>query len=115
MKIKHITEERETARQIAPSLLGRQNHPGTESAEPMIVPNEIYKIAEIIKADWKNIYFGAVPYLDAMSSIESIDSDYYEDSAESIVSYFLANAQAWRGQTARSVKAKLKELISKAN
>lgn len=113
MKMKHNTKESETARRIAPAELSNQNHSGTKDLESETIPDTISKIAEIVRADWKHIYFGAVPYLDAMSTIESIDSDYYEDSAESIVSYFLANAQAWRGNTARLVKAKLKELISK--
>lgn len=112
MKTKHITKESETARRIETVLPRNQNHSGTKDAESVTIPDKISKIAEIVRADWENIYFGAVPYLNAMSTIESIDSDYYEDSAKSIVSYFLANAQAWRGNTARLVKAKLKELLS---
>ena len=70
----------------------------------------IREIAGEIRADWKKIYFGAVPYLDAMSSLEGIGDAYGCDDARSIVLYFLANAQTWRGPVARSVKAELKGL-----
>lgn len=67
-------------------------------------------IANEIKSDWNNVYFGAVPYLDAMSQLDSITDRYYEDSAKSIVLYFLSNATTWRGEVARRVKAELKKL-----
>jgi hypothetical protein len=71
----------------------------------------LYEIAREIKSDWKKPYFGAVPYLDAMRSLDSIQDNYYLDSAESIVRYFLANAGTWRGETARRVKAELKGML----
>ena len=71
----------------------------------------INTIAQEIKADWKKVYFGAVPYLDAMHSLNSIDDDYYYDSGKSVVRYFLANAGTWRGDTARRVKAELKAML----
>ena len=67
-------------------------------------------IASEIKSDWSNVYFGAVPYLDAMSQLDLITEKYYEDSAKSIVLYFLSNATTWRGEVARRVKAELKKL-----
>ena len=70
----------------------------------------LYKIAQEIKADWKNVYFGAVPYLEAMSTLDSIDDDYMFDSGKSIVLYFLSNATTWRGDVARRVKAELKKM-----
>ena len=57
------------------------------------------------------MYFGAVPYLDAMECFNSIYDNYLEDSASSIVNYFIANAQTWRGETAGAVKEKLKQLL----
>ena len=57
------------------------------------------------------MYFGAVPYLDAMEGINRIHDNYLEDSARSIVCYFLANAQTWKGETARAVKEKLNQLL----
>jgi hypothetical protein len=67
-------------------------------------------IAQEIKANWPKVYFGAVPYLDAMRSLDSITGDYGCDSAKSIVLYFLCNATTWRGEVARRVKAELKAM-----
>lgn len=67
-------------------------------------------IAREIKNDWKKPYFGAVPYIDALSQLNDISDNYYYDSANSIVLYFLANATTWRGDVARRVKAELKQL-----
>ncbi len=71
----------------------------------------IFEIAAEIRADWKNVYFGAVPYLAAMGSLNSVRDNYGADSAASIVIYFLGNANSWRGETARRVKAELKALV----
>lgn len=70
----------------------------------------LYEIAMEIRKDWKKVYFGAVPYLDAMSTLDSIDDNYMFDSAKSIVLYFLSNATTWRGETAKRVKAELKKM-----
>lgn len=70
----------------------------------------LYTIAREISQDWKKPYFGAVPYLQAMSTLDSVDDNYIHDSGKSIVLYFLANANTWRGETARRVKAELKAL-----
>ena len=70
-------------------------------------------IAREIRADWKKPYFGAVPYLDAMCELNSINDNYYYDSGESVVRYFLANANTWRGDKAREIKAELKKLLGK--
>lgn len=79
------------------------------------IPDNIAQIAVMIRNEWKNVYFGAVPYLDAMRSLNSINDNYCEDSACSIINYFLANATTWRGEIARAVKAKLKQLVTSAN
>lgn len=67
-------------------------------------------IANEIKKDWKNVYFGAIPYLMAMESLNSINDNYGMDSAKSIVLYFLSNASTWRGEKAKAIKAELKKL-----
>jgi hypothetical protein len=71
----------------------------------------IHVIAREVRADWKNIYFGAVPYLDAMNSIGGIHERYFNDSAASVVRYFLSNATNWRGDKARQIKAELKAML----
>ena len=69
-------------------------------------------IAREIRSDWKKPYFGAVPYLDAMLSLNSIRDDYYYDSGRSIVVYFLANAGTYRGETAKRIKLELKSILA---
>lgn len=68
-------------------------------------------IAAEIRRDWANPYFGAIPYLDAMSRMDSHTEDYGHDSGASIVLYFLANAKTWRGETAKRIKAELKGMV----
>ena len=70
----------------------------------------LYSIARDIKKHWPKVYFGAVPYLDAMASLNSIDDKYGYDDARGIVSYFLANAGTWRGDDAKRIKSELKQL-----
>lgn len=71
----------------------------------------IREIAAEIKSDWKKVYFGAVPYLEAMFSLDKITDDYYADTAKTVVIYFLANANTWRGEVAKRIKAELKNMI----
>lgn len=69
----------------------------------------IADIAELIREDWgAKVNYAAEPYLEAMEAIQSIEDRYYQDDAASVVSYFLANAGTYRGETARAVKAELK-------
>ena len=70
----------------------------------------LYTIANEIRMDWKKVYFGAVPYLEAMLCLQSIDDNYGMDSAKSIVLYFLSNASTWRGETAKRIKVELKAM-----
>ena len=73
---------------------------------------KIYEIANEIANDWRGkVYFGARPYLSAMSCLTDITDNYGCDSADSIIRYFLANASSWRGETARRVKKELNDMI----
>lgn len=71
----------------------------------------LHRIAAEVRQDWTKPYFGAVPYLRAMSTLGSITDKYGLDDGESIVAYFLANAQTWKGETARRVKAELNAML----
>jgi hypothetical protein len=71
----------------------------------------LYTIAREIRADWKKVSPYAAPYLQAMSCLNSVDDNYILDSGRSIVSYFLANAGSWRGETAKRIKAELKAMV----
>lgn len=68
-------------------------------------------IAAEIRRDWKNVYFGAVPYLSAMGALNDINDNYMQDSARTVVIYFLGNAKTWRGETAKRVKAELNAML----
>lgn len=70
----------------------------------------LYEIAREIEKDWKRPHFGAVPYLEAMGYLNSIEDNFIEDSGKSVVLYFLANANTWRGEVARRVKTELKSM-----
>lgn len=71
----------------------------------------LYEIAQEVKSDWVKPYYGAVPYLDAMGELYQITDEYGFDTGKSVVQYFLANANTWRGETARRVKAELKGML----
>ena len=71
----------------------------------------ISEIAREVRQDWKKVNYGAVPYLDAMRELNSINDKFIEDSAKSIIMYFLSNASTWRGDVAKRVKAELNAMI----
>lgn len=70
----------------------------------------VYEIASEIDLDWKKVNGAAKPYLEAMYSLDNINDKYGLDSGKSIVSYFLCNANTWKGDVARRVKAELKSM-----
>ena len=67
-------------------------------------------IAQDIRRTWPKPFYGAVPYLDAMASLEDIEDVYGLEDAESIILYFLSNATTWRGEDARRIKKELKTM-----
>jgi hypothetical protein len=79
--------------------------------ETLTIPRPLSVIARDIRAHWPKVYFGAVPYLQAMATLNSINDKFYEDDARSIVNYFLANAGTWRGEDAKRIKAELKSMV----
>jgi hypothetical protein len=74
------------------------------------IANEI----EILwSAKGSGVNYAARPYLDAMKTLTTVDDRYYDDSAKSIVLYFLSNASGFRGERAKEIKAELKSMIGK--
>ena len=73
-------------------------------------PRALYEIAEDIRRHWPKVNYAAVPYLEAMGGLLSIDDSFYLDSAKGIVLRFLSNAGSWRGEHARRIKAELKSM-----
>ena len=70
----------------------------------------ISSIAAFIKKDCKGKEpFGAVPYVDAMACMNTVDDKYGLDDGKSIVNYALCNLQTWKGENARNVKNELKK------
>jgi len=76
----------------------------------MVTNRPIHVVAGEIRAEWKKVYFGAVPYLTAMSSLSDIRDNYGMDNAKSIILYFLSNASGFRGPKAKELKAELKKI-----
>jgi hypothetical protein len=76
-----------------------------------VIMRTLTEIAREIKRDWVKVNYAAKPYLDAMACLDSVRDKYYLDSGDSVVRYFLANAGTWRGETAKRVKAELKEML----
>lgn len=68
-------------------------------------------IAKDIRRNWPAVNYAAKPYLDAMGDLYDFTDSYGLDSAESIVLYFLSNAQTWRGPDARRIKAELNAML----
>jgi hypothetical protein len=71
----------------------------------------VYRIAQDILNDWTAPYFGARPYLAAMLTINNELENYGQDTAKSIILYFLSNASSYRGSKAKELKNELKTLI----
>jgi hypothetical protein len=74
---------------------------------------KLHVIADEIERDWKNVNYAARPYLDAMFELDNITDNYYQETAYSIIAYFLGNANSWRGETARRVKKELNLMLQK--
>jgi hypothetical protein len=66
------------------------------------------QLISLIRKDWKNVYFGAEPYLQALESMSSERSNYMFESGQVMILYFLSNASTWKGPVAKAVKAELK-------
>lgn len=87
-----------------------------EQVEKMIGKLSIREIAGLITMDWNKksktgIYFGAKPYLAAMTQMQTVNDNYGMDSGKSIVLYFLSNATTWKGDIARIVKKELNKRV----
>lgn len=78
-----------------------------------MVTRDLSDIAANIENAWPKVNYAARPYLDAMYSLKSINDDYYQDSAKSVVRYFLANASTFKGEAAKSLKTELKAMLKR--
>ena len=71
----------------------------------------LHEIGKEIKKSWPKVNFAAAPYLDAMCLLNSAEDNFGFDSGESIIAYFLSNANSWRGEDAKRIKNELKSMI----
>jgi hypothetical protein len=71
----------------------------------------LHEIATEIRRYWSKPFYAAIPYLNAMGQLSSLSDTYGADSAKCIVLYFLSNATAWRGETARRIKKELNGML----
>ena len=71
------------------------------------------EIVKEIRKLWKNPYFGAVPYLDALEEVNSTspDAPYLFETAGDLVPYLLANMSTFRGDDAKRIKQELKSML----
>jgi hypothetical protein len=67
---------------------------------------------EITRVWMPEVWFGAVPYLRAMRTLDTLNDNYGEDDAETILMYFLSNAKYWRGPDAKRIKAELRAILA---
>jgi hypothetical protein len=82
----------------------------------MNMTRPLYEIADEITSEWKlngksNISPYAKPYLEAMRCLETVNQSYCCESGRSVVLYFLSNAQSFRGEAAKRIKAELKQML----
>lgn len=78
---------------------------------PAQEPRKVRDIANEIAEKWKNPYFGAVPYIDAMKEFDTPQDRFLTESGEAQIRRFLVNAKTWRGEDARRIKAELKAMV----
>jgi hypothetical protein len=83
----------------------------TKTKNAVVNFRPLYEIGREIKRVWGKVYFGAVPYLDALCTLQDKNDTYGCDSAESIVIYFLGNASTFKGDDAKRLKEELKAAI----
>lgn len=76
-----------------------------------MTPRPLHAIARDIEKHWPNPSHYVKPYLMAMKTLNKITDSFYADSAKSVVLYFLSNANSWKGEDARRIKAELKEMV----
>jgi len=81
------------------------------AADKINAARPLYSIARDIRRAWPKVNYAAAPYLDAMGALNSINDKYLYDDGRGVVRYFLANAAAFRGDTAKALKAELKALL----
>lgn len=71
----------------------------------------LYEIAADIRRNWADVYFGAVPYLEAMERLDKLTDKIGWDDGETAVRYFLSNTKTWKGPEAHRIKNELRAMV----
>jgi len=80
--------------------------------KPETKPETFAGIAREIRREWRRVYFGAIPYLEALETLETSDpsASFFCETAKDTAIGFLANAAGYRGPNAHAHKARLCKL-----
>jgi hypothetical protein len=76
-----------------------------------VTTRTLNEIAREIEYYWLKPNKTAVPYLEAMKSLNTMEDDCGSDPGAQIVADFLGNATTWRGGVARRIKSELNALL----
>ena len=76
---------------------------------------DLQDLVAIVYADWGNVNPYAASYLNALdvNDCHELDDPVGNETAEIQIGYLMANAAAWRGETARAVKAELRRRLTR--
>jgi len=76
---------------------------------------KLFEVCMEIRKEWKpKVSPYAKPYLEAMECLDNLSQPYICDTGVSMALYFLANAQSFRGEAARRIKAELNQMVKDA-
>jgi hypothetical protein len=76
---------------------------------------KLFEVCLEIRREWKpKVSPYALPYLQAMESLDNLKQNYICDSGVSCALYFLANAQSFKGEAAKRIKLELKAMVAEA-
>ena len=59
---------------------------------------------------WREKYWSAVPYIEALSTLDKPTDSYGYDKGTYLINYLLGNLSQYRGEKAKAFKALLKEM-----
>lgn len=72
----------------------------------------LYEIMADVLEDWRSINPYALEYARALAELNEPNDYYLTERGRDIIPYFLANANGWRGERARAIKAELKQMLN---
>lgn len=81
-------------------------------AKPTVTP-KIHELAALIQRDFgpKPAYYAARPYVEALLSLPTGSSHYYEDSVVNLLRYLIGNLSGWRGPQAKATRDFLRVVV----